>query len=249
MLSTIAIIPARFASVRLPAKPLRLIAGKSLIHRVYDAVQNTGLFDRVIVATDHVDIYQHVHTFHAEVVMTSIEHQSGTDRIAECVDKFKIEKNSVIVNVQGDEPFISYEPLKHLIETFNDTTVECASLMHTIEDSIVIHNPNNVKVVVDNFSNAIYFSRSVIPFNRDNGNDIDMQMYYQHIGVYAYRPELLLKFVRLPMGHLERIEKLEQLRLLENGHKIRMVLTDYTGIGIDTEDDLRVAELKIMETK
>ena len=230
-----AIIPARYSSTRLPAKPLKLIEGKSLIQRVYEAVAETNLFDRIIIATDHEEIYNHALPFRAETMMTSPTHQSGTDRIEECARQIKTD---LIVNVQGDEPFITKEPLEKLLNSFGDIAI--ASLMHILEDVDDIKNPNFVKVVTDKDSNAIYFSRSPIPFNRDNVSEV---VYYKHIGVYAFRPEALTAFVELPQGILEQVERLEQLRFLENGYKIKMVLTNYTGIGIDTHEDLKKAEV------
>lgn len=234
-----AVIPARFSSTRLPGKPLHLIAGKSLIQRVYEAVFATNLFNKVIIATDHSDIYSHAKSINAEVVMTSINHQSGTDRVEECVRNIETD---LIINIQGDEPFITKEPLKSLISVFNNKNVNVASMMHILLKDSDIQNSNNVKVVVDSFSNALYFSRSAIPFFRNDDIQIIRIDYFKHIGIYAFRPEMLRKFVALPVSKLEKIEKLEQLRLLENGYKIKMVLTDYTGIGIDTPEDIEKAE-------
>jgi len=231
----VAVIPARYASTRLPAKPLTLIAGKTLIQRVYEAVEQTALFHRVIIATDHNDIYNHCQSFKAEVKMTSPLHASGTDRMHEAVQGIEAD---IVVNIQGDEPFITREPLQALIDVFADANVNCASLMHIFAILEDVKNPNNVKVITDNKSNAIYFSRSPIPYNMAN----DEVVYHKHIGVYAYRPETLDQFVRLPKGRLETIERLEQLRLLENGIDIKMVLTDYVSIGIDTPDDVLQAE-------
>jgi len=228
-----AIIPARYASTRLPKKPLRLINGKSLIQTVYDAVVDTNLFNRIIIATDHHEIFTHVKSFNADVMMTSVEHNSGTDRIEECSRNINTD---LIINVQGDEPFITKEPLEKLILATHDCSVfHAASLMTLFSKDDDVQNINFVKVVCDVNSDALYFSRSVIPCDRDKEGNV---VFYRHIGVYAYKPEILKEFVRLPQGNLEKIEKLEQLRLLENGYKIRMVLTDYNGIGIDTEDDL-----------
>ena len=226
-----AIIPARYASTRLPGKPLIKISGKTLIQHVFEAVVNTNLFHRIIIATDNIDIYNHAIKINAETIMTSERHLSGTDRIEEAARNINTD---LIINVQGDEPFITKEPLINLIEVFKDNNITTASLM-TFGNKNEINNPNIVKVVCDNNSNALYFSRSVIPFNRDS---VDEAVFYRHIGVYAYRPEILKMFVKLPTGKLENLEKLEQLRLLENGYKIRMVLTDYKGIGIDTPEDL-----------
>jgi len=227
-----AIIPSRLASTRLPQKALVEIEGKSLIQRVYEAVLNTNLFDKVIIATDHEDIYYHAKSFCAEVMMTSPNHQSGTDRVEESANQINTD---MIVNVQGDEPFITKEPLERLIDAFRNPEVEIASLMHIFDDKMDVNNPNCVKVITDVNDYAIYFSRSAIPYNRDS---IDDMVYYKHVGVYAFRPDALKQFVSLPISNLERIEKLEQLRLIENGYKIKMVLTEYKGIGIDTPEDL-----------
>ncbi|MCL2064882.1 MAG: 3-deoxy-manno-octulosonate cytidylyltransferase [Candidatus Cloacimonetes bacterium] len=249
-----AIIPARYASTRLPAKALRLIAGKTLIQRVFEAVFDTNLFSKVIVATDHSDIFEHVKCFHDEVMMTSIHHPSGTDRIAECSKNINTD---LIINVQGDEPFISKKPLHLLINTFKNENIHIASMMTFFDNEDDLINPNFVKVVCDKNFDALYFSRAIIPYsvtgfqiNNSQVSPISNQNapYYRHIGVYAYRPQMLKTFVALPQSNLEKIEKLEQLRLLENGYKIRMVLTDYKGIGIDTVDDLERAE-KILQIK
>ena len=231
-----AIIPARYGSTRLPVKPLKLIGGKSLIKRVFEATNQTNLFNDIIIATDHEEIMVHAKGFGANVKMTSLDHQTGTDRIEECARNLKTD---LIINVQGDEPFICKEPLQKLIQAFNDPPVQVASIMSLFSNIDDIANPACVKVIFDNNYDAIYFSRSIIPFNRDHQINIP---YYKHFGVYAYRPELLKIFVSLPAGKLEQIERLEQLRLLENGYKIRMVLTDYNGIGIDTPEDIILAE-------
>ena len=241
----IAIIPARYSSTRLPAKPLRLIAGKTLIHRVYTSVITTELFDNVVIATDHLDIYNHAKEFTDEVIMTSPEHLSGTDRIEECAKSIKTD---LVVNIQGDEPFISREPLKMLLEVFKDEKVNIASMMTDFENEDDIFNHNFVKVVCNNDSDAMYFSRSVIPCTQNFEPSVEnwKNIFFRHIGVYAYRPEMLKKFVSLPQSKLEKIEKLEQLRLLENGYKIRMVMTDYKGLGIDTLEDIIRAEDMIL---
>jgi 3-deoxy-manno-octulosonate cytidylyltransferase (CMP-KDO synthetase) len=197
-------------------------------------VIKTGLFDRVIGATDHDEILGYVRSFQGEAMMTSPDHPTGTDRIEE-VSRYI--KTDLIVNVQGDEPFIAKKPLQDVIAAFDDPEVKIASIMAPFTEDIT--NPANVKVIVDNKSDAIYFSRSVIPFNRDNAEGV---VYYKHFGVYAFRPEMLRVFVSLKPGVLEQIERLEQLRLLENGYKIRMVLTEYEGIGIDTAEDIKKAE-------
>lgn len=238
-MKTTAIIPSRMASTRLPGKPLLMISGKTLIQRVYESVSNTGLFNEIVIATDDENILKHCKDLNAKVIMTSTEHQSGTDRIYECLNKLDFETD-LIINVQGDEPFITKAPLKDLISVFNDKSINIASLMYEIKDISEIQNPNNVKVITDSKGKAIYFSRSVIPYNRDNDSNLK---YFKHIGVYAYTPEMLKTFVNLPKSNLESIEKLEQLRFIENGYPIRMVATDYKGIGIDTPEDLEKANM------
>jgi 3-deoxy-manno-octulosonate cytidylyltransferase (CMP-KDO synthetase) len=237
MINCIAIIPARYGSTRFPAKALALLKGKPVIQHVWQRVSDSGLFSKVIVATDHFAIADAVAEFGGIAVMTSDQHQSGSDRIAEAAEAFP--DADLILNVQGDEPFIDTSSLADLIAAFDDPTVQMASLMTPITDPAMIENHNIVKVVTDTRHNAIYFSRSPIPFNRDKGMPIE---YFRHIGVYAYRREILYKFVSLPIGKLEQSEKLEQLRALENGISIRMVITDYQGIGIDTPEDLKQAE-------
>ncbi len=228
------VIPARFASSRFPGKPLVHLGNKPIIQHVYEAVQKLGL--PVIVATDNEMIFKAVKSFGANVEMTSDKHQSGSDRIAEVVEKLDYD---VIINVQGDEPFIQIEPLKELLQAFEDKTVDVASLMHKIDSKDEITNPNNVKVVCSKEGYALYFSRCPIPFNRDKIDAVD---YYKHIGVYAYRKSALMDFIKLPMSKLEGIEKLEQLRFLENNYRIKMVKTNYKAIGIDTPEDLVKAE-------
>lgn len=233
-MKAIIIIPARFASTRFPGKPLVNLANKPIIQHVYEAVKELNL--PIIIATDNEMIKKRVESFGAKCILTAENHPSGTDRIAEVVKNMNYD---LIINVQGDEPFIKIQPLKELIEAFNDKSINLASLMHEINDEAEITNPNNVKVVCGNDNQALYFSRSPIPYNRDN---IEKVIYYKHVGVYAYTKEALLAFVKLEQGKLEKIEKLEQLRFLENGYKIKMVKTNYTGIGIDTPEDLIEAE-------
>ncbi|MCK9330041.1 MAG: 3-deoxy-manno-octulosonate cytidylyltransferase [Candidatus Cloacimonetes bacterium] len=244
-----AIIPARMSSTRLPGKPLIKIHNKTLIQRVYEAVKKTKLFDEIFIATDSEEIFNHINTLNAKAVMTSINHNSGTDRVYECLNNLKKDTNfktDLIINVQGDEPFISKKELQPLISVFKDNNVVVASLMYQIEDRDEISNPNNVKVVINSDNDAIYFSRSVIPFNRDS---TDKVKYYKHIGVYAYRPEALKTFINLNQSILENIEKLEQLRFIENNIPIKMILTDYKGIGIDTPQDLKNANMLISDDK
>lgn len=233
-LKSIIVIPARFASTRFPGKPLANLAGNPIIQRVYEAVQGLNL--PIIIATDNEIIEREVKKFGATCVLTSEAHQSGSDRIAEVI---KEKDYDLIINVQGDEPFIQIEPIKELIRAFEDQSISVASLMHKLDSPTEIINPNNVKVVCGRNNQALYFSRSAIPFNRDNNPEVN---YFKHVGVYAYTKKALLEFVELPMGKLEQIEKLEQLRFLEYGYKIKMVETNYRGIGIDTPADLVEAE-------
>lgn len=235
-MKVIAIIPARYDSTRFPGKPLAKLGNKYIIQHVYEQAQKSGLFAEVIVGTDDQRIFEAVEDFAGKVILTSKKHKSGTDRVAEVCSKMLICKDAdVIINVQGDEPFITEKPLRKLIEAFDDPEVMIASLMH--ETSVDIENPNVVKVVCDENNNALYFSRSPIP------NALTSKTkYFKHIGVYAFRRKTLFEFIGLPESKLEKIEKLEQLRLLENGYKIKMVLTSYKGIGIDTPQDLEKAE-------
>lgn len=231
-----AIIPARLGSTRFPEKPLAKLGGKCLITCVWEAVVATELFDEVIVATDSKRILDVVLAAGGKAQMTSSEHPSGSDRVAEVASGLEAD---IIVNVQGDEPFITADVLKPLLDSFLDDAVQMASLMTPILDAEQLDDPGIVKVVTDAAGKALYFSRSLIPFDRDGASGYN---YMRHIGVYAWRRETLLSFVALPVGRLERVEKLEQLRALENGIAIRMVETDYQGIGIDTPEDLEKAE-------
>lgn len=231
-----AVIPARWASSRFPGKPLVALAGKPVLQHVWDAVAESGLFSDVIIATDDERIIEAANKFGGRAMMTSPKHRSGSDRAAEVAQQLDAD---VIVNVQGDEPFLTAAPLRVLLEPFTDSAVRVASLMHHVQDESAYRDPNRVKVVCADNGDALYFSRASIPFGRDMGFHHHC---YVHIGVYAYRRETLLEFVKWPHGVLEEIEKLEQLRLLERGIGIRMVKTDYTGIGIDTPEDLTRAE-------
>jgi 3-deoxy-manno-octulosonate cytidylyltransferase (CMP-KDO synthetase) len=234
----IAVIPARYASTRFPAKLMQDLGGKTVILRTYEAAINTQLFDDVFVVTDSDIIYDEIVSSGGKAIKSIKEHESGSDRIAEAIEHLDV---SVVVNVQGDEPFIDAEPLAKLIEIFrHDATqqVDLASLMREIKNDDEIHNPNNVKVVVDQNEFALYFSRSVIPYAREKNVGV---RYFQHIGIYAFRKQALLDFYHLPMKSLEASEKLEQLRYLEFGKRIKMVETSHIGIGIDTPEDLEKA--------
>ncbi|MNR97549.1 3-deoxy-manno-octulosonate cytidylyltransferase [compost metagenome] len=234
----IAVIPARYASTRFPAKLMQDLGGKTVILRTYEAAINTHLFDDVFVVTDSDLIYDEIVSHGGKAIRSIKEHESGSDRIAEAIENLDV---SIVVNVQGDEPFIDVEPLTKLIEVFrHDATkqVDLASLMREIKNENEIHNPNNVKVVVDQNGFALYFSRSVIPYPREKNVGV---RYFQHIGIYAFRKQALLDFYNLPMKSLEASEKLEQLRYLEFGKRIKMVETTHIGIGIDTPEDLEKA--------
>ncbi|MEZ7505592.1 3-deoxy-manno-octulosonate cytidylyltransferase [Flavobacterium sp. Arc2] len=238
----IAVIPARYASTRFPAKLMQDLGGKTVILRTYEAAVNTKLFDDVFVVTDSNLIFDEIVTHGGKAIMSIKEHESGSDRIAEAVANLDVE---IVVNVQGDEPFIDTEPLMKLIEIFRKDSakqVDLASLMREIKDTEVINNPNNVKVVTDQNGFALYFSRSVIPYPREKNVGV---RYMQHIGIYAFRKQALSDFYNLPMKSLEASEKLEQLRYLEFGKRIKMVETTHVGIGIDTPEDLEKARLML----
>jgi 3-deoxy-manno-octulosonate cytidylyltransferase (CMP-KDO synthetase) len=234
----IAVIPARYASTRFPAKLMQDLGGKTVILRTYEAALQTKLFDDVFVVTDSHLIFDEIRSNGGKAIMSIKEHESGSDRIAEAVQNLDVD---IVINVQGDEPFIDTEPLAKVIEVFrNDTAklVDLASLMREIKDESEINNPNNVKVVVDQNGFALYFSRSVIPYPREKNVGV---RYFQHIGIYAFRKQALLDFSSLPMKSLEASEKLEQLRYLEYGKRIKLVETNHVGIGIDTPADLEKA--------
>ncbi len=237
-MKTIAVIPARYASTRFPAKLMQDLGGKTVILRSYQATVATHLFDDVFVVTDSDLIFNEIISNGGKAIMSIKEHESGSDRIAEAIANIDCD---IVVNVQGDEPFVNSEPLIDLLKIFeNDEhkTVDLASLMREINDESEINNPNNVKVVVDQNGFALYFSRSVIPFPREKNVGV---RYFQHIGIYAFRKQALLDFYSLPMKSLEASEKLEQLRYLEFGKRIKMVETNHIGIGIDTIEDLEKA--------
>lgn len=238
----IAVIPARYASTRFPGKLLQDLGGKTVILRTYEAAVATQLFDDVFVVTDSQLIFEEIENNGGRVIMSIKEHESGSDRIAEAVENIDVD---VIVNVQGDEPFIDKKPLEELISIFkNDVNnkVDLASLMFQITDKEEIINPNNVKVITDQQGFALYFSRSVIPYPREENVGV---RYMKHVGIYAFRKTALLDFYRLPMLSLEASEKLEQLRYLEYGKRIKMVETSHGSVGIDTLEDLQRARKMI----
>lgn len=234
----IAVIPARYASTRFPAKLMQDLGGKTVILRTYEAALSTKLFDDVFVVTDSEIIFEEIVSNGGKAIRSIKEHESGSDRIAEAVQNLDVD---IVVNVQGDEPFIDIDPLEKVIEVFkNDSArqVDLASVMREITNEDDINNPNNVKVAVDQNGFALYFSRSVIPYPREKNVGV---RYFQHIGIYAFRKQALLDFYSLPMQSLEASEKLEQLRYLEFGKRIKMVETTHVGIGIDTPEDLEKA--------
>ena len=230
----IAMIPARYDASRFPGKLMEMLGGKTVIATVYLAVKQTNLFDDVLIVTDSDHIENEIRSFGGTVIRSKKEHASGSDRIAEAARDLDVD---VILNVQGDTPFISKGPLEKLLELFNDPTVHVASLMQMITDEKTIIDPNRVKVCVDKKNNSLFFSRSVIPYNRGPGN----VTYYEHIGVYAFRKDALMNFTEWEPTPLEEAEKIECLRYLENGIPLRMALTEYIGVSIDTPEDLQKA--------
>jgi 3-deoxy-manno-octulosonate cytidylyltransferase (CMP-KDO synthetase) len=231
----IALIPARYDATRFPGKLMQTLGNMSVILHTYKNTMKTGLFNEVVVVTDSKIIYDEITSHGGTAVMSKREHESGTDRIAEAA---AIVPADIIVNVQGDEPFVKKEPLEKLLRQFEDPSVQVASLMQALKDPSLIEDPNYVKVVVDKNMNALFFSRSVIPFPRDKKRSVT---YYEHIGVYAFRKKVLLNFTRWPISPLEDAEKIECLRYLENGVPVRMVAVDYMGLEIDTPEDLEKA--------
>lgn len=247
----LAIIPARYASTRFPAKPLALLGGKPIVQRVYEQVAK--VVKRVVVATDDERIYNAVVAFGGEVVMTSPNHKSGTDRCAEAYEKLECEAD-IVINVQGDEPFIATEQIESLIRCFENEKIEIATLAKpfSANDGIeTLENPNSPKVVLSTKGEAIYFSRSVIPFLRgvERSEWLQHHTFYKHIGIYAFRAKTLTAITQLPQSPLEEAEKLEQLRWLENGYKIGVGITDIETIGIDTPEDLHRAEIYLENNK
>ena len=235
-------IPARYAASRFPAKLMQDLGGKTVILRTYEAAVQTGLFDEVYVVTDSDIIYEEISRNGGKALMSIKEHECGSDRIAEAVADMDVD---IVVNVQGDEPFIDRKSLQNVIDVFKDDLskeIDLASLMIPINDQEEIENPNAVKVIVDVRNFALYFSRSPIPYRRDKKASIQ---YYKHKGIYAFRKEALMDFHRLPMQPLEATEKIEAIRYLEYGKKIKMVETNASGIGIDTPEDLEKAKKEL----
>lgn len=229
------IIPARYASTRFPGKPLALIQGKPMVQWVYERVQSSEVRD-LAVATDDERIADCVRGFGGVAVMTSPDHASGTDRCGEAAQAFRPDDNDVIINIQGDEPFISPREIHLLASAFEDTAVQIATLVNPFNDTALLNDPNVVKVTKAKNGKVLYFSRLPIPYLRVGGTA--PQQYYRHIGIYAYRYRVLKEIVQLPTSELENSEKLEQLRWLENGYTIRAIECDYQGVGVDTPEEL-----------
>lgn len=242
IMNFIAIIPARYASSRFPGKPLALLGNKPVIQHVYEQVSK--IFQDTYVATDDQRIFDAVLAFGGKAIMTRSDHKSGTDRIDEAISKLQGEWD-VVLNIQGDEPFIQLSQLKTLCHCFDDADTEIATLGKPFTDMKSVENPNSPKIVVDNRSYALYFSRSIIPFGHGEEQDkwIQHYPYLKHIGVYAYKTNILKEIARLPQSSLEKAESLEQLRWLQNGYRIKVGLTDVETVGIDTPDDLKKAEI------
>lgn len=240
-MNILGIIPARYASTRFPAKPLADMGGVSMIRRVYTQAKKSSLLTKVVVATDHEEIFNHVEEFGGEVCMTSVHHASGTDRCYEVLSKENTSFDYVI-NIQGDEPFIAPEQID-LLASLLDGETELATLIKKIDSVEQLFNPNLVKVVVNKNLEAMYFSRSPIPYfrNLDQAEWVTHHTYFKHIGMYGYRNSVLEKITRLNLSALEKAESLEQLRWLENGFKIKVTETAIETIGIDTPDDLKNA--------
>ena len=237
-MQVLGIIPARYASTRFPGKPLVDIGGKTMIQRVYEQAAKAKLLTKVIVATDDERIVQQVLSFNGNVAMTSMEHQSGTDRCAELANRFQY--IAAVVNIQGDEPFIDPAQIDLLIMRLMEEEVEIATLVKKMESLEDLMNPNTAKVVLNKKKEALYFSRSPIPFLRGVAPKKWLQQatFYQHIGIYGYKKATLLAIAKLPKGQLEQLESLEQLRWLEHQYTISVALTDTTTLGIDTPEDL-----------
>lgn len=241
-----AIIPARYASTRFPGKPLAVLGGKTVIQRVYEQV--CSVLSDVYVATDDQRIYDCVEGFGGKAVMTREDHKSGTDRIEEAVEKIGTDAD-VIINVQGDEPFIQPSQVETLMHLFDASETQIGTLGKLFESMEAVENPNSPKIVTDNRGFALYFSRSVIPYIRgkERNDWFSQYPFLKHLGIYAYRREVLAEVTRLPQSSLEKAESLEQLRWLQNGYRIRVGLTDVETIGIDTPEDLQRAEQFLLE--
>lgn len=238
-MKVVAMIPARYAATRFPAKLMQVLGKKTVIRHTYDNTVATGLFDKVVVVTDSELIYREIVDHGGAAVMSKRPHESGSDRIAEAAAEMEVD---LVVNVQGDEPFVRREPLEMLLALFRGDDggqVQVASLVQVLREQRFIDDPNYVKVAMDKRHNALFFSRSVIPYPRDPAAT---PVYYEHIGVYAFRKQALLQFTGWPVSPLEAVERVECLRYLENGIPIRMAIVNYMGVEIDTPEDLKRAE-------
>ena len=244
----IGIIPARYASTRFPGKPLAMLGGKPVIQHVYEKV--AAVLEEAYVATDDERIEETVKAFGGKVVMTRNDHKSGTDRIAEALEKIGGDYD-VVVNIQGDEPFIDKSQIEEICHCFDDENTEIATLGKPFESMEAVKNPNSPKIVTDNNGYAMYFSRSVIPFVRGVEREKWLKNYpfLKHLGLYAYRKEVLGEVTKLPQSSLEKAESLEQLRWLQNGYKIKVGITDFETVGIDTPEDLERAEQFLKKMK
>jgi len=231
----VAMIPARYAATRFPAKLMQVLGDKTVIRHTHDNTLATGLFDEVIVVTDSDIIFSEITLHGGKAIMSKKQHESGSDRIAEAAADLDTD---IIVNVQGDEPFVKREPLEKLLKVFEDEKVQVASLMQVLKEQKLIDDPNYVKVAVDKNMNSLMFSRSIIPYQRDQNIS---PVYYEHIGVYAFRKKALTCFTNWQITPLEAAEKIECLRYLEHGIPLKMVITEYMGVEIDTPEDLEKA--------
>lgn len=247
--SVIAIIPARYASNRFPGKPLAQIAGKPMIQHVFERAQTVDLLSRVVVATDDMRVADCVEAFGGECVITSPDHMSGSDRLAEAAQFLKISEHDIVVNIQGDQPLFQGDAIGQVVQPLlDDPALPMSTLIYKIVRPEEIGDPNHVKTVFDRDYNALYFSRSPIPFQR-NPQDLQQPTYYKHLGFYAYRKDFLLTFVALPEGEWEYFEKLEQLRALEYGYKIRVTISEYDSIEVDTREDLARVEAGLLQER
>lgn len=237
-MKVIGIIPARYESTRFPGKPLIDIAGQTMIQRVYHQAKHASTLSEVVVATDDERIYQHVKSFAGNVVMTKSDHQSGTDRCAEVIGD--INGFDVAINIQGDEPFIDPQQIDLLVSCFDNSKTEIATLVRKIQTLEELTNINKPKVVLDRYGQAIYFSRQAIPFLRGEAieNWLDKRPFYNHIGIYGYKADILKQLSALPISDLERMESLEQLRWIDNGYKIQTAVSNHSNDAIDTPEDL-----------
>ncbi len=240
-MNVLGIIPARWASVRFPGKPLIKIGDKSMIQRVYE--QSSKALEYVVVATDDERIVKEVEDFGGQVVMTVENHQSGTDRCTEALDKFEAKTGisfDIVVNIQGDEPFIQPEQIIDVVKCFDDSKAEISTLIKKITDNDALFNPNNPKVILKSNNEAIYFSRSTIPYvmNYDKKDWLKKHSFYEHLGLYGYKCNVLRQITKMSPSSLEKSESLEQNRWLENGFRIKVAETDYENISIDTQEDL-----------